>query len=381
MRASFLLGACFAALFLAACDADGDPSGATADPGVFVELLRLMPDRPDVRAAVEMGDVEAMRGQLGIQVPQAEVDGEFNLGGFVEYAVALAPGDGSPSVEPRFLLAGPDSAYLGVFAPVVYQSLGISPLDVDDWISGGLAPTLLSAAHGSFDPDELQAHLDVCAECPAADIEDRGGWRIYAWGEDGAEDVSMRLHPPMFDQLGRGGRLAVSDGALMRALSTGDVQSMVDAAEGDGSLADNEDFRIAAEQLEDLGVLKAWVTDQTPDLSGEEFGGELLLPYIVMAFGPGYDGETPFMAAVVVNETPEDAAENARRIASRVTAAQQAVEERARRAGLTAGGLTEEVEVDVDGRAVLVTLRGDALFDYPAITGANWFVYVLLGHE
>src|SRR5687767_546059 len=92
--------------------------------GVFVELLRLMPDRPEVRAYVEMGDVKRAREALGVEAPPEAVDGKFNTQGLLEYFQALIPpvsvgnappnAGRSPAVAPQFFLAGSDRGYTGV---------------------------------------------------------------------------------------------------------------------------------------------------------------------------------------------------------------------------------------------------------------------------
>jgi hypothetical protein len=296
-----------------------------------VGLLQLLPDRPEVRANVEMGDVQRAREALGVTVPPPEVDGRFNEQGFIEYVQALTP-LGNPrnslAVDLRFLGGNASSRYLFVMAQTTYQSMGITPFDVDQWVTGGTlgssTPGEVSgefhAVRGDFNTGAIESRLKECTACPAANVDDRRGWRIHGWVADFEANESLRLKPPMFDQFGRGGRLAVSDGVLLRALSTPDIHAMVDAAEGTGSLADNDDFRLAAEGLQRLDAWNAWLTQRTLG-PWKDAIGVLLKPYTVMAHGDGYQDGKRYLVIALVHRTAEEAAENARAARTRRTSA------------------------------------------------------------
>jgi hypothetical protein len=368
-------------LLLAGCE-DEEPRD-----GVFVELLRLMPDRPEVRAHIEMGDVERAREALGVDVPPEAVDGKFNVDGFADYVLALVPpvnqssapsnrGRSAP-VAPNFFVARP---YTLPFAEVTYASMGISPFDVDQWVMGGdPGPRELHAIRGCFDPGEVRSRLNDCAGCAAATTEDFRGWRVYGWGADyETPNPARRLQPPMFDHLGRGSRLAVSESVLMRAFSTDDIHAMVDAASGVGSLADNWDFRLAAEGLERLGAWNATITERTFGPADQESEG-LLLRYAVMAFGERYDGGKHDFVVALVHRTPQDATESARRLPARIPPAQREFAERSARDSVPIvewDKLISNLDVQTEGRLLLARLR---LEDFPG--GFLLFLSGVLAHE
>jgi hypothetical protein len=288
----------------------------------------------------------------------------------------------------------------------MYQSMGISPFDVDQWITAGSGvspgpnqpPLAFHAARGDFDPVALDARLKECSACPAASVEDRHGWRIYPWGGDNEVDQSRGFKPPMFDQFGRGGRLAVSEGVVMRALSTPDIQPMVDAADGTGSLAYNDDFRLAAEGLQRLEAWTARLTERDPAASvpDQEFldllaSEELLRPYAVLAHGDGYEGNKRYVAVALVHRTPEDAAESARRLPGRVGPAQRAfayMDEQARLQqgpnGPAPGPVAacdkaiSDLDVEVDGHVLLATLR---FHEFDPQCRGGFFFFGMLAHE
>src|SRR5688572_21371930 len=121
MRALITLAAAFV-LLIASCDEEEEQAPSVQDGGVFVELLRLMPDRPEIRAYVEMGDVKRAREALGVGVPPEAVDGKFNGDGFIQYFQALAPPGSTdrtprPAVDVRFFLGDSSgNAYMSMFA-------------------------------------------------------------------------------------------------------------------------------------------------------------------------------------------------------------------------------------------------------------------------
>jgi hypothetical protein len=167
----------------------------------------------------------------------------------------------------------------------------------------------------------------------------------------------------------------------MRALSTPDIHAMVDAAEGTGSLADNDDFRLAAEGLQRLGTWNATITERTlGPWQGEAIGG-LLRPYAVMAHGDRYGDGKRYFAVALVHRTAEDAAENARRLPARIGPAQRAVAEQAARiSGRVAewDKVISDVDVETDGRLLLATLRFD---EFDPSGGFGSFFLRLLAHE
>ncbi len=248
------------------------------------------------------------------------------------------------------------------------RSLGFSLLDVDQWMATQNPPVEISAIRGTFDPDSIAANLDACSECRAADVEEHRGWQIYAWGDESTVDLSSAFQPPLYDHLGRGGRLAVSSQLIARAHDTDTARAMVDAHEGDGSLADIESFRLAVAAVEEMGALMLVVLEDSLSMDEvEQFpeemastwevqpGDTVLVPYEVVALADAWDGG-PFSALVLIHETEEQAEENGRRFANRV-ASTRAPEDLAER--------IDGLEITVDGRTLRARIDGNeiSMFD------------------
>ncbi len=350
-------------LLLAACDSD--ESGGPSGDGVFMELLRLVPDDPAYRSSVVMGDVERTLEVLGIERPSGEYD-EAVVQDFV-IEVFQADLEGFRGALPAFFAVDTEEQF--ALSANADRSLGFSILDVEQWVITGQPPEMPAAIRGSFDPGEIAATLEACDECPPAETEDRSGWTIYAWGEDLEMDLSRRGQPPLFDSLGRAGRLAVSEHLIARTLATGTARAMVDAYDGTGSLADVEEFRLAVTALTEMDALGVMVSDVTmgPELAAElpdhitelwevREGDTVLVPYEVFAVGPGWD-EGPYTAVALVHASEADAEENARRFEDRVNSTRMFT-------GSTPENLADHVdgvEVEVDGRVLRARINGYAL--------------------
>src|SRR5690606_8669030 len=139
---------------------------------------------------------------------------------------------------------------------------GLSVLDVKQWLEAGEPPDRLVAMRGAFDPDGFASRLAACGECAPADVSEHRGWPVYGWGEESGQDLGRRLQPPLFDHLGRGGRFALSDHLNARTPGRDAIHAVIDAYEGQGSLADVDEFRLSIAALEEAGTLALLATDR-----------------------------------------------------------------------------------------------------------------------
>jgi hypothetical protein len=199
---------------------------------------------------------------------------------------------------------------------------------------------------------------------------------------------------PFYDQFGAGGRLAVSKQVIMRTRVTERLHAMVDAGPGGTSLADNEDYRLVAEALQDLDAVQAAILEQkgwalSPSDGSifteplQQGGGPFLRPYSVFATGSAYvDRDEAQAILVLVHEDKTDAEENARLLPERISPASEAlvalVEARpdGSRPDPDPPDWSEhitELDVDVHGRVLLATVRGDEELQGAVADGRGWF--------
>jgi hypothetical protein len=390
-RAALALVVALISIVIVACDDNAAPD----EDGVFVSMLSLIPDTEHTREGVAIGDVARVRELRGIERPPA--DAVHDQEALLDYYQALgASVSDIPRVFPIFLFQGGDMRRVIEFGPEIYESIGLTPFDVDQWVDSGFGPAGVHAFRGTVDADDLATRAEACAECPPLTIEERHGMQLFLWGEDGAlsrgADGQPREQPPLFDRLGRGGNLAVMDGLVLYAHTGDRLRAIVDARAGDGSLANDESFRLAAEAMDGLGALGALITTVTqgpefaanipPQLADPwelEDGEPLLVRYELYAIGPGWDG-APYTAVALVHASEEAAQENARRLPDRVRATRfPAIYERSEE---TWGDVITDIDVRVEGRAVFATLHGEAVTAPVAGAGATYMLWTpLLRHE
>ena len=117
---------------------------------------------------------------------------------------------------------------------------------------------MLEAASGRLDPEATESSLSRCTECEEPEIHEHRGIEFYSWGDDFGLNLDKRQQSPAFDDLGRGGRIAVLDSLVLRTLWTQGMRSLIDAHRNNrDSLADDPDLALAAGELQNLGVYSA----------------------------------------------------------------------------------------------------------------------------
>ncbi len=357
------------AMVLAACGSSDDPAAPTetvtppTEVSLFEELLGAIPDTPDTRESVIINDYAAIRELLEVALP--------------------GPDAGQPAME-EYLKAiliptnMPRSPFFGFGRDAPWQPkreyVAFDARNVDQSVEAGIVPQLLEVAWGRFDPEATAQALASCSECPPPDMETQSGVPFYSWGADFAGNIADRGQPPLFDQLGRGGRLAVSSGWVYRTIETPGMRALIDSGGGNGqTLADVAEFRLLGAAMSSLGAYAAIFTDQTQRISaaagdtplfnhlpgvqekliGEIGNSTLLLPYQAFAAGEGRDDAGRYMALALVHADAGQAEENAQRLRTRITDTQAYPELKDWRDRL------EDFSVAQEGRVLLVRVRGD----------------------
>ena len=194
----------------------------------------------------------------------------------------------------------------------------------------------LLVTKGRFDPRKIEG----CSDCPSADRVEYEGVEFYSWGKDLHGNLREGLSPPAFDQLGRGGRIAVSDSLVYRTVETPGIETLIRTHQGkEDPLADDEDLALAAGRLDDLGLFSALLIGHAEFFSAEDVLDDLCLnlyseqcdrirdrvanvgsltEYEVLGAGAGRDDDGLFNAVVLVYRDDDDAERNARQFEERL---------------------------------------------------------------
>jgi hypothetical protein len=194
---------------------------------------------------------------------------------------------------------------------------------VDQTVIAGPLPDTYEAIRGQFDSAAAATARADCATCLPAEERFFAGVPYLAWGEDFEVSERRRLQPPVFDNLGRGGRFVITEQAVMRTLWTEGIEQMISASLGDGTLAGSPLFRTLAETMEAHRAHSAMFTDRTqqadriraywdeqgrgstapmidePELSGAP-DAPVLEPYLAVAGGCALADEEGFDSVIVL---------------------------------------------------------------------------------
>ena len=346
-------------------------AGSTPEtPSVLVGLLELIPPPPDggYWNSVYLNDYGRMREAHGIQAPENDATGVH----LEEYLSRV------------FEETGTTGPWLSGYHPLAreeapdekeYLRFDIDSVDSSIWVDD--PPRTLEAMTGRFDPEATGGWLAACAGCPEPEMLEHGGIEFYSWGEDSMPDPPKRLQPPAFDQLGRGGRIAVLDSHVFRTVETEGMRYLIDShLDNRDSLADDPDMALAAGALDGLGVYSALLFGDVESLGESSLCDRIIMDncpeeealeklrsqlgiapagaldrYILLGAGVGHDGDGFYTVLVFVYES-EDVAER------NVGAFKEMLAEgRSMFTGQTWTEYFPQSEVLNDGRALIASLR------------------------
>lgn len=214
---------------------------------------------------------------------------------------------------------------------------------MDRDILAGVPPQMFSAIKGQFNTAAIENAISRCDEFVMPDTEKYEGTVVYDWGPE--VNLDEGLMPPAFDNLGRGGAMAVQENYVFRQLNVEAVEVMIDLSQGregklerEGvgllgvtSLADSGGYSLMATALSEMGAYSIYLTDRVltrryyleivlellgldPQETEElrrgietEPAESLLGTYRTYATGIGQDEEGAFMTVVLVYDSPEEA--------------------------------------------------------------------------
>ena len=354
----------------------GTPDDAPDKLSAYVQLLSVIPDTPEIRSGVFLNDYALVRALFeGLLPGPGDDDREVK---------SLLQDKGNHFADFHETVAGINTfgtqSFLGPlgkydqFAINAHEYLALDLRFVEQtawtWSPEGFGH--LDVAKGGFDPAATERALQSCDDCPAPAVQDRGGFRFYSWGGDNEVGVAPRFSPPVFDHLGRGGQLAVSEEFVFRTFTTPGMEALIDAhSNAAGSLADAEEFVLLAQGLSQVrphSVLLSGETffldrlvemrlgagateDGRRELASAMSAPQALRPYEAYAMGSGLDENGNYAALVLAHSESEYAEENVeilrRRIEEGTSSAEQPWSEQ-----------VESAEISAEGRLLLARLRG-----------------------
>jgi hypothetical protein len=300
------------------------------DESVFVKLLRMLPDGDGHLLEVYLNDFARAARLAGLQPPPHTA----NDVALREYMTGLR----GTSITNSGLLSGVDEYQEQAIARRKYLAFGVGEVTHTALIWN--PPVHFELVLGKFDPSATEAALNACGDCVMPPVrETHQGVPFYAWGDDFRQSIRDRFKPPAFDQLGRGGRIALQPNFAYRTLGTEEMHWAIEASQRTrASLADVTAYTAMASALESLGAYTLYLTNDTSAQTGfgEQMTGlitgedadeatknaldpaYLLRPYLAAALGAGRDEAGPYMTVGLLHPNPELAAENVARLPERI---------------------------------------------------------------
>jgi hypothetical protein len=239
---------------------------AQEEPGPFESALWFVPDKPEHQVSIRMNNLEGMRRVLGIEAPGPDAEHEEVF----DYKMRLIGFESDPPDGLLLLgddwLAGFNRSHLNS-TPSTRPFWGFDSRDIDLVVFAGSEneppPRGLEVIVGDISAEVAASLLSKCDECVPHEIGSHSGIEFYTWGEDARPSLDDRLAAPGHDQFGRGGRILIEDGYAIRTLFTASMQDANDAVSGsERSLADNEDFALAARAADEMGAVSLTLTGQ-----------------------------------------------------------------------------------------------------------------------
>ena len=294
----------------------------------FLSLLGEVPDTPDTRVYVLLNDYAEAAAQGGLTRPPTE-SSDQEIAGYL--ADMIAENRRGLSTYPDFW--GPSLASVEAWR----TELGFSILNADRDVFAGGPGHRYRIISGRIDPDDVERA--VRSDPNFSDLLETAeyqGSAYFTWGPEANADLTRRSAAR---PVGRGGQLAVTEDRIIWTLAETDMQAALDTQAGTlPSLAEFEDFRLAASSLELAGAYTATLTNgvlavedvyrfaeaQRPEAAADirrlQSEGRFLLPYSAFGVGAslGDDGR-PRAVIVFVNPDQDTAVENATRFADIVT--------------------------------------------------------------
>ena len=360
IRASAAIVLMAAYLVATGCGGDVFPGGSEVDG--FAGLLAQIPDNSQTRELIWLNDYARARDALGIPLPGDDADEET----LIEYLFTILSRDAGLAAGP--FISG--FSEFGISTLDNRHALGFDVRNVDQSIM--VVAPLLEVVKGRFDPRKIERSIEECSDCPTEGRVEYEGVEFYSWGEDNVISPSEGLLPPAFDQLGRGGCIAVSDSLVFRTVETPGMRALIRTHQGkEDSLADDENLALAAGRLDDLEVFSAVLIGDPEYFSLENlcsrygysdncdlFGDKVkaanaggLTKYEVLGAGTGRDADGQFSTVILVYRDEDDAERSALQFEERLEEGSSIVH------NISWSAVIPDADVRAEGRTVVAKLR------------------------
>ena len=352
---------------------DTDSRAGSIPTSAYADLLALIPDTPNTRSMVFLNDYVLLREELGIALPGPGA----GLEGPSIYFESLVT-----AISPTNIISWGDAPYISGYSRNAQLTLGKGQYlafdlrDVRHSALAGSPPGILGVMLGRFDPGATDSALENCVatvpDCEVPVRQSHEGVTFYSWGEDLQANLQRIFSPPAFDQLGRGGRIAVLDSHVFYTVETPGMHELIEASlQQRPSLMDVPAFRLLAGAMSQLETHASLLSDQamsveeTITVLAENTSQEMveriraqfppgsgLSPYQAFATGQGVDQDGPYLALALVHANAETAAENVIRLPQRINETSSFMTR------MPWAQLVDKVDVRADGRVLLAKLHG-----------------------
>ncbi len=275
------------------------------------------------------------------------------------------------------------------------ETLGFVQADADQRIYAGELPQFYyEAVRGRFSRGDVDNAARTGPGNDMLEVVSYQGHEFYSWGGDNDINFSMRSN---VRPLGRGHKLALVDDFIFWVRWTDGMKEMIDSYEDNSvSLADNEDYKLLAEALEELDTVTAFFSAESqslghisevyqqiieepddnegPQIFVEEINMEVRLkPYQALATGAGINEKGYYLAIVLLNPSEEVARENATLLEQRINQSKIAMAWHSQ-SGDKWSDLIESMEIESKGRLTIAELYGGVVECW-----VNFSVMPLLG--
>jgi hypothetical protein len=254
-------------------------------------------------------------------------------------------------------------------------TVGFTLEDIGQMITSGKNPQVYEAYRGTFTEDAISNAVKTGPLNDQLVTEQYGNQTFYRWGEDNLVNLEQRssVRP-----LGKGHRLALVDDFVFWMTGTEGIESMLDSYNNkQDSLADVEEFKLLAEELEELDVTHAYFSFDTRsyaeikewlELAGDAFEinqnqqqcinesieeTPLLKPYSTFATGAGLDNNGYYMVVVLLNPDEDTARQNAELLKQRINDTKSIWQ------GYEWMKCIESMNIESEGKITAVILYGD----------------------
>lgn len=309
-------------------DFDGERSEAR---GLFLSLISIIPDTRYNRYGVAINDYVRIQEIADVAPPDDNASDDTLLAYYDSIANVYGFGVGS----------GPWISGFGQYSQQFLENrehLAYSFLNIDQSATTIVSPNVFEVVRGRFDPHATASALARCNECPSPDLMEHRGVEFLSWTDWYPGSLHDRFTPPIFDVLGLGGQLAMSQSYAFRTIESVDMRLLLDAQQDLApSLGDNADFALAAKEMDDLRIYSGGLildadnsshvmvyTPSSEDTAEEEWicilstmeidkcietvkehheKGMILEEYETVGIGNGQDGRGYFMAIVLVHSS------------------------------------------------------------------------------